>query len=144
LGGLTGALAPQAAPPPAAARQADVLAQLAVAAPSRRRALLASFVRERALRALHPDAGRAIDPRTPLGELGLDSLLAVELRNTLGGRQGLSLPATLLFDQPSINALTEFLVSELFTSGVVNFTVAAPHSVPAYSRIVNSIEDHLR
>ena len=32
-----------------------------------------------ALRALGLDASRAVDPRTPLGELGLDSLLAVEL-----------------------------------------------------------------
>jgi acyl carrier protein len=49
----------------------------------------------------------------PLSDAGLDSLLAVELRNVLGKSLGMSLAATLLFDHPSIEALSEFLWSEL-------------------------------
>jgi len=38
----------------------------------------------------------------PFSELGLDSLLAIELRNTLGQRLGKTLSATLAFHAPRL------------------------------------------
>ncbi len=52
-----------------------------------------------------------IDPRRPLRELGLDSLAALELRNRLGRLCAAVLPAGLLFDYPTIAALTEHLAT---------------------------------
>jgi acyl carrier protein len=101
----------------AASQTATLHQQLADAPESRRRPLVATFVRERALRALGVDLGKQIDPRTPLGDLGLDSLLAVELRNTLATALGKPLPATLLFDYPSIDALTDYLLVEVLGFG---------------------------
>lgn len=55
----------------------------------------------------------AIAPELPLKELGLDSLMAVELRNRLARVSGLRLPSTLLFDQPTAHALTVYLTEKL-------------------------------
>jgi hypothetical protein len=52
-------------------------------------------------------------PGRPLDELGLDSLTAVELRRRLSVRIGMPLPATVVFDHPSPNALATFLLRKM-------------------------------
>jgi hypothetical protein len=51
----------------------------------------------------------ALSPATALKEIGLDSLLAVELRNQLARLGGTPLPATLAFDHPTLEALANRL-----------------------------------
>ena len=55
--------------------------------------------------------GRALSDDQPLMEAGLDSLGAVELRNSLASHYGLDLSASLVFDYPSIQALSVYLAS---------------------------------
>ena len=43
----------------------------------------------------------------------MDSLMAVELRNLLARSLGTALPATLLFDRPTLLALTDYLMGRL-------------------------------
>jgi acyl carrier protein len=52
----------------------------------------------------------------PLQEIGLDSLMAVEIRNKLSGAIGWKLPATLLFDHPTLHAISQFIYSSVVTS----------------------------
>ncbi len=55
-----------------------------------------------------------IDPKRPLQEYGLDSLGSLELRNRLSRLAGAALPATLLFNHPSIAAIAEHLAVTQF------------------------------
>lgn len=56
-------------------------------------------------------AGENVPPDAPLMEAGLDSIGAVELRNLISEGFGLSLPATVVFEHPTIKALSEFIMS---------------------------------
>jgi acyl carrier protein/NAD(P)-dependent dehydrogenase (short-subunit alcohol dehydrogenase family) len=67
----------------------------------------------------------AIEPRRPLHEMGLDSLAALELRNRLGRLAGVTLSASLLFDYPTVAALTDHIGSTCF-----GLATAQPASKP--------------
>ena len=100
----------------AAAIPAQVVSQLAQwrAAPeAQRRGLVAAHVTEQALNVLGLSPATPLEPRAPLKDAGLDSLMAVELRNALTRSIGKALPATLLFDYPSIDALSTHLMGVL-------------------------------
>jgi acyl carrier protein len=86
------------------------------AAADKRRSLLADHLASTASRVMGLGAGRKIRPSQPLQELGLDSLMAVELRNALARSLETKLPATLLFDYPSIEALVDFVGAKLLLS----------------------------
>ncbi len=95
----------------------DFRKQLAEAPRGRRHGLLLAHVTEQARNGLRLDAGKPIDSQQPLSELGLDSLLAIEIRNRIGLSLGLnrSLPATLLFDYPTLEAITNYLAKEVLS-----------------------------
>ena len=47
-------------------------------------------------------------------DLGMDSLMTVELRNRLETSLGISIPSTVIFEYPTIADLAEFLVGQVF------------------------------
>ncbi|HEU4537900.1 MAG TPA: type I polyketide synthase, partial [Polyangiaceae bacterium] len=52
-----------------------------------------------------------MDEGTPLLDLGLGSLVAVELSSRLSAEIGLHLPTTLVFDHPTVGALARYLLA---------------------------------
>ena len=55
--------------------------------------------------------GADVGTEAPLVAAGLDSLSSVELRNSLEAKLGLELPSTLVFDYPTMSAMTGFIAS---------------------------------
>ncbi len=94
---------------PAALFESDVMARMESAPAAERQRLLLQFVREQALNVLGLNASQHIDAGQPLNELGLDSLMAVELRHAISAGIKRPLPATLLFNYPSIDVLSRHL-----------------------------------
>ena len=84
----------------------------ALAVPARTGVLL-ELVRTHVAGALRYASAEAVDPDEPFKALGFDSLAAVEFRNRLRGSIGLSLPATLVFDYPTSNALAGYLLTKV-------------------------------
>jgi acyl transferase domain-containing protein/NADPH:quinone reductase-like Zn-dependent oxidoreductase/NADP-dependent 3-hydroxy acid dehydrogenase YdfG len=87
--------------------------RLAAEPAARRFAILKAHVESAASRALGTTAGRSLDPLRPLHELGLDSLMSVELRNSLATSLGHSLSPTLLFDYPTVESVTQYLANNV-------------------------------
>jgi acyl transferase domain-containing protein/SAM-dependent methyltransferase len=81
--------------------------------PDERLELMNDYVRGRVMEVLRLDADRRPGIHHRLMDLGLDSLMAVQLRNLLESGLGLNglLPATLMFDYPTIASISAFLLT---------------------------------
>ena len=94
----------------AAAEPVAALLQLLDPAPARSRpAVIQDYVRHVIRQVLAVDASFAFDSSQGLRELGMDSLMAVELRNHLQAGIGQRLPSTLAFDCPTVGDLAAYL-----------------------------------
>ena len=124
---------------PGAPGEPGLLDRLAVASESARTGILREHVRSLAARILGFEGGRRMDGQQPLGELGLDSLMAVEFRNALSGAVRQTLPSVLLFSYPTIDDLTAFLADRLF-GGVPDLPVE-PSRTGDSQRVWDSIKE---
>ena len=85
---------------------------------------------EAVLKLVQRVAGGSIDADAPLMAAGVDSLGAVELRNQLQAvvSEGSSLPSTLVFDHPTVRALSVFLVPVPQQVAVVKIATSPVHN----------------
>ncbi|WP_189807194.1 SDR family NAD(P)-dependent oxidoreductase, partial [Streptomyces tanashiensis] len=94
----------------------SLVASLTAASETEQQRILLRLVRSHAATVLGHTSAEAIRPLQAFQEVGFDSLAAVGLRNSLQAATGLRLPATLLFDYPTPDALVEYLRAELLRS----------------------------
>jgi myxalamid-type polyketide synthase MxaE and MxaD len=90
----------------------ELAEQLAATEPARRRDVVVGFLREEVARALGVTSPLMIDVEQGLFEMGMDSLMSVELKGRIEVAVGLELPSTLTFNYPNITALTDFLIDD--------------------------------
>ena len=83
--------------------------------PADRLEVMRGFVRERVVQVLQLDPANPPDRNERLMDLGLDSLMAVKLRNLLGKGLGIERPlsASLMFDYPTIDTLAAHLLDRV-------------------------------
>lgn len=111
-----------------------LIQQIEEALPDERHDLLVDYVRQGVSRVLRLDSAQVLDRHSRLLEIGLDSLMALELRALLS--KGLELqeelPATLIFDYPTIDAIARYLAAIYRTeSGEASSTGEASNTSPA-------------
>ncbi|WP_169788991.1 type I polyketide synthase [Dactylosporangium aurantiacum] len=112
--GLVGRPARQAVTTGAPAEQVETLGtRLARLSAAERQRTVLDLVRAEAAVVLGYPGPDAVEPDRGFLELGFDSLTALELRNRLAAATGLRLPATLLFDYPSPDAMAGHVLGHL-------------------------------
>jgi acyl transferase domain-containing protein/acyl carrier protein len=86
--------------------------QLEAASTSDRKTLLIAFIRSQ-LAKLLGIAPEEIEPQMSFSDLGMDSLMAVELRNSLQTSLDCSIPASLAFDYPTLETIADYLATKM-------------------------------
>ena len=147
---LLSALIPEAGG--AAATESDhaLRAALLAADSGERQTIVETYIQNELSRVLRLDASR-IDPAKRLTSLGLDSLMAYELKARIESDLGVGLPMVKLVGGPSISELAAFLVTQveamsspaLMTSSTSASTGAAPlqRPVPAEPVDADTVDD---
>jgi acyl transferase domain-containing protein/NADPH:quinone reductase-like Zn-dependent oxidoreductase/acyl carrier protein len=92
-------------------RAVEEFTAIRAAARAERVPRMEAFVRDSARKVLGLSSEFPMPGETPLQQLGLDSLMALELRNLLAQALGSPLKATLLFDYPTIRGLAQYLLT---------------------------------
>nr|WP_326672667.1 SDR family NAD(P)-dependent oxidoreductase [Streptomyces canus] len=131
LRGLVRGVTRRAAGPDAAAGS-SLAQQIAGLSEAERDAVLLDRVRGAVAAVLGHGSADAVAADRQFGELGFDSLTAVDFRNRLSAETGLRLPTTLVFDYPTPLALADFLRDEVVGAAVaaVRPTVAVTGGDP--------------
>ncbi|XXT16877.1 beta-ketoacyl synthase N-terminal-like domain-containing protein [Sorangium sp. So ce429] len=136
--------APAPAAPRSAAASAEaamdgaLVAQLEAATADGRRRLLARWLQTSAARTLGLRDPEEVDPDRRLGELGLDSLLSLELRGHIERSLGVRLSVNLLFAYPTLAALVEHALDVLQLPAPATSAASGPEGrgVPRRSLLV--------
>ncbi|MCA0456386.1 MAG: type I polyketide synthase [Chloroflexi bacterium] len=112
-----------------AASEPSLRSRLEASTTAERRDVLVAAIREQVEKVLGLNASHNIGLRQGLMEMGMDSLMAVELSNRLKALTGQSLPTTLAFEYPTIHALADYLEQNVL-SDLMTEPEAAPTSQP--------------
>ncbi|MEU6569484.1 type I polyketide synthase [Streptomyces parvulus] len=110
----------------AAEQENDLPRRLSGLTEAERDALLLDLVRSQAAVVLGHDGPDSVRADTAFNEAGFDSLTSVELRNRLREATGLKLPATLIFDYPTPQALAGYLREEFGDTATPGTPAASP------------------
>jgi acyl carrier protein len=96
----------------------DVLAKLSGGNQEERRDLLVDYLRSRLAATLGMEDPSSIDLDLSFAELGIDSLLQMELRGTLASALGLDIPLAEFIDSSTVSDLTDLVLKHLALSAI--------------------------
>jgi NAD(P)-dependent dehydrogenase (short-subunit alcohol dehydrogenase family)/acyl carrier protein len=104
----------------------DIVAELRAVLPVERGELIREYLRDLARQTLGYVKGEHIAIDQPLVDQGFDSLMSVDMRNRLNRALGRALPASLLFDYPTLDRVARYLLET-----VIAFDEAPQVETPA-------------
>jgi len=113
---------------------AGLRGRLDAAPPNERYEILLTYVRDQVARVLGLDPSRLPSLTQGLTDMGMDSLMIVELRNHLQASLGTSLPSTLVFEHPTIEALSAHLAQDVLELAAPAETKPARPAFHQYQR----------
>jgi myxalamid-type polyketide synthase MxaE and MxaD len=100
----------------AAPRGAPLVDHVRAVSPPERHGVVANAVLDAVIEVLCVDRDR-VEPRLGFFQMGMDSVLAARVRVLLEGQIGHRLPAAVMFEHPTVEALAEHLVRVLVDAG---------------------------
>ncbi len=121
-----------------AVRESPILKRLNECAPNERTERMTAYIQQRVLGVTGLDSSRLPNPQHGFVDMGMDSLMLVELKNQLEAGLGHSLPATLAFEYATIDALSRHLVE------AVLFPATAEKRTPTHQQQPADEEDTYR
>jgi acyl transferase domain-containing protein/acyl carrier protein len=125
---------------PARSQTVEWAERIAAAAPAQRQDLLRGLVAAEAIKALGLDPAQPLDPQRSLYDIGLNSLIALDLSRAIAGRIGRTLPATMLFNYSTVEAIGRYLSDDVFSNTPAQAAPAHPSGATAHG-VLQQIED---
>ncbi len=114
-----------------AARSVSLAEQLQAVKPEERRAFITETVRQHVARVISAPDPAALNLTQGLFEMGLDSLMSVELKGRLESSVGKPLPSTLTFNYPTIADLARYLDESVLAPAAAPAQSSTPAAQPA-------------
>ena len=115
---------------------------LRVASATERPDMLLRHVREQVATVLRFAEPESIDVARGFFTLGMDSLMAIELRNRLQAALERPLPSTVVFDRPSITQLAGYLGREILGWEESSMTASVPEQDPVDAEEIRRLPRH--
>src|SRR6202022_4826119 len=96
-----------------AARSTEFRNALRDAEPTRRHGILVDHVTAQVVSAMGLASSQLLDPAAGFFQSGMDSLMSVTLQRALSDSLGETLPASVVFDYPTVEALADYFATLL-------------------------------
>jgi phthiocerol/phenolphthiocerol synthesis type-I polyketide synthase B len=102
--------------------------------PERRRDLLADHIGMLASGVMGLPAAQTLDPSAGFFELGMDSLMSVSLQRSLAASLGITLPAAVIYESPTIWRLTDALCERMGYATAAEIPAKGPSGLGARAK----------
>jgi myxalamid-type polyketide synthase MxaE and MxaD len=123
----------------AAANEPALLVQLESAPPDERASVILAHVQGLAAAVLGTSRSEMLDIHQGLFEMGMDSLMSVELKTRLEKSVGKGLPSTLTFNYPTIAELAEYIGTSVLPAEAA--APPAPAAAPVVASVPEDVDD---